>query len=136
MDPIMTGEMERAQRLDGFTALIGPLRIARDGDALAFGFEVGPQHLNAGGRVHGGMIASLADHALGLTVWEAIGRQSCATIQLTIQYVSAATLGEFLEARGEVIRATRSVVFIRGLVMAGERIVATADGVWKRLGRP
>lgn len=121
-------------RPDGYSSLIGPLLARREGDGWLYGFAVEPQHLNLRGAVHGGMIASLADHVMGLTVWEALGNQPCVTVQLNIQYVSAAKLGDFVEARPELIRVTRSVVFIRGLIAVGDRTVAMADGVWKRLG--
>jgi acyl-coenzyme A thioesterase PaaI-like protein len=39
-----------------------------------------------------------------------------------------------MEARAEAVRATKSIIFVRGQITVGERIVATADGVWKRLG--
>ena len=43
-------------------------------------------------------------------------------------------LGDAGDARAEAVRATKSVVFVRGQITIGDRIVATADGVWKRLG--
>ena len=38
-----------------------------------------------------------------------------------------------VEARGEIVRGTRSLVFIRGLLTVGERTVAAIDGIWKVL---
>jgi acyl-coenzyme A thioesterase PaaI-like protein len=35
-----------------------------------------------------------------------------------------------------VLRRTRSVVFVRGLLTAGDTLVATANGVWKLLSGP
>jgi uncharacterized protein (TIGR00369 family) len=121
---------------DGYSALIGPLLTRRDAQGWASGVVVEAKHLNARGVVHGGLIASLADNALGMLVWETLDRKPCATVQLNVQYVAAGREGDFLVVRGEIVRATRSVVFVRGLVTAEERTIAMADGVWKRLGSP
>lgn len=127
-------EVRHFGEADGFSVLIGPLLSRREGEHWVHGIAIERRHLNARGVVHGGLIASLADQALGMTVWDAVGRQPCATVQLNVQYVTAGRDGDFLTVRSEMIHVTRSVVFVRGLVAAGERTVAMADGVWKRLG--
>jgi len=33
------------------------------------------------------------------------------------------------------VRRTRSLIFMSGEFMVGERVVATANGVWKSLGK-
>ena len=135
MDAIPHGwEVRHFGQADGYSALIGPLLARREGGTWVHGIAVEARHLNARGVVHGGLIASLADQALGMAVWDAAGRQPCATVQLNLHYVTAAREGDFLTVHSELIRVTRSVVFVRGLVNAGERTVAMADGVWKRLG--
>ena len=35
----------------------------------------------------------------------------------------------------QVVRRTRSLVFMSGELVVGERVVATAKGVWKTLGK-
>jgi len=35
-----------------------------------------------------------------------------------------------------VIRKTQTLVFLRGMLVVGDRIVASANGVWKILDRP
>jgi len=37
-------------------------------------------------------------------------------------------------ATGEVTKTTRSLVFVRGTVTTGDKLLMTASGVWKRLG--
>lgn len=132
-EPLPDG-WELAPQPDGFPALIGPLLLRRDPAGNALGLRIGPQHLNLRGAVHGGVIASLADHALGMQVWEACGGRPCVTLQLGLHYIAAGRHGDLLEAWGEVVRITRTVVFMRGRVLAADRLVATAEGVWKRLG--
>ncbi|WP_159998915.1 PaaI family thioesterase, partial [Roseomonas sp. 18066] len=115
----------------GFTDLVGPLWAKRDGGAWAYGLLAGPQHANVHGIVHGGMLMTLIDNALGLTVWEATSRQPAVTMQLNTQFIAAARPGDFIEARGEVLRVARSVVFVRGILSVRGETVLAADGVWK-----
>jgi len=83
--------------------------------------------------VHGGALATAFDVALGNASWDAASQKPCATVQLNIHYVGALQLGEFAEIAVELIKATRSLVFLRGTMRVDSRIIATADGVWKIL---
>jgi acyl-coenzyme A thioesterase PaaI-like protein len=53
---------------------------------------------------------------------------------LNVHFISGAKRGDFLIAEGEVMRVTRSIVFVRGRLTAAGKLIAHADGVWKRLG--
>ena len=55
---------------------------------------------------------------------------------LTEHGVDAVQIGEFVEAKCRVVRRTRSLIFMSGEFMVGDRTVATANGVWKALGKP
>lgn len=92
------------------------------------------RHANRNDRVHGGVIASLADHAMGNSARAAVDGQATATIQMDMQFIASGKPGEFLVARTEVLRRTRSMVFLRCEISAGARRVALATGVWKILG--
>jgi acyl-coenzyme A thioesterase PaaI-like protein len=52
-----------------------------------------------------------------------------------MHFVDAVQIGEFVEAKCKVVRRTRSLVFMSGELVVGERVVATANGVWKTLGK-
>ena len=118
---------------DDYPALIGPFLARREGDGWRYGFVAEQRHLNKGGVVHGGMLVSFADDALGATVFEAVGRQPVTTVQLNTQFIAPVRLGELAEMRAEVLRRTRTVVFVRGVLEVGGRAVVHADGVWKIL---
>ncbi len=114
--------------------LLGGFWSKREGEGWAYGLLATEAHRNRQGVVHGGVQMSFLDHCLGVTAWEAAGRSPVATIQLNTNFVSAVKVGEFIEARAEVVRAARSVVFMRGALTVEGRVAATADGVWKRIG--
>ena len=49
----------------GFAGLAGPFYAKRDGRALSLGLRIEQRHLNSRGTCHGGLLATLADIALG-----------------------------------------------------------------------
>jgi len=68
-------------------------RLGADVEATGEGsarvrFEVGEDHLNAAGTVHGGVLATLVDTAMGMAVRSATGENDVpATSQLTVTYL-------------------------------------------------
>jgi acyl-coenzyme A thioesterase PaaI-like protein len=120
----------------GFLDLVGPLWRKRDEHGLAFGFRAEPKHANLINVVQGGMLMTFGDRALGIAAWEAAQTRVCVTIQFDMQFIGAGEIGDFIELRPEVIRTTKSLVFLRGMLVVGDRVVASANGVWKILDRP
>jgi len=118
--------------LGGFTSQLCPLWTRRQEGRVEVGLIVEERHTNNHiGTLHGGVVMTFADIGLGWAVSNVVGHNMCVTLSLQTQFVSVARIGEFISCYGEVIRATRSVVFVRGLIMAGDRIVASAEGMWK-----
>jgi uncharacterized protein (TIGR00369 family) len=114
-----------------FGELVGP--IWRRGDAL-FGFLSTEKHRNHRGIVHGGMLTTFADQAMGMTGRRSTGEKPHATIQIGMQFIGAVKVGDFVEAHCEIVRQTRSVLFIESKLTVNDGIVATASGIWKILG--
>ncbi|RAI04163.1 PaaI family thioesterase [Acuticoccus sediminis] len=125
---------------DGWTALsgqgymdwVGPLlmRTLPDGD-VRYAMRVEERHLNGFGIVHGGAIMTFLDHAIGVYGSRTHDAPGQATINLNVSFVEGVMAGSLLEAEIEVVRTTRSVIFLRGTARVGDTVVATADGVWK-----
>jgi uncharacterized protein (TIGR00369 family) len=115
----------------GFGELVGPLWRRGDGH---FGFVVEKKHLNFVDIVHGGMLTTFADQAMGMTAQRATGGKPHATIELNIQFVGAVRLAEFVEAHCEVVRLTRAIIFMQSKLAVGTRAVANATGIWKIRG--
>lgn len=140
----MTAGIDAAQlEADGWTLLSGPYFHAsagpywvrhEDGQRVV-GLRGEERHGNGHvGTIHGGVLMTFADIALGMGVVDAAATRDCVTLQLQMQFAATAPIGSFLTCRPEVVRRTSQVVFMRGLIMAGERTVAAADGIWKLLG--
>jgi acyl-coenzyme A thioesterase PaaI-like protein len=107
----------------------------RKGDRWLYGLLTMANHANPAGAVHGGVLAAFADHTLGCYVEAAADGAPNVTIQLNTHFLAAVDPGSFLELRGEVTRATKSMVFVRGIIAVGERDVVAVDGIW-RVFRP
>ena len=120
---------------DGFIGLIGPLWMRPEGDSYRFAFLAEPKHHNRRGLVQGGMLMTFADRSMGMTCWYANERQAQATVQLDMHFIDAVQVGEFVEAKCKVVRRTRSLIFMAAELVVGDRVVATANGVWKTLGK-
>lgn len=89
-------------------------------------------HLNSGGITHGGFIMSLLDAGMGTAAHRVLGGHArIATISCDVKFISASTTGDTLLGTALVLRKTRSLVFVRGEVRCGERLVATAEGICK-----
>ena len=116
-----------------FGTHVGPFYGPPDGDGVGCGFLADARHGNKRGVVHGGMLSSAFDVALGNASWDAASQKPCATVQLAVHFIGAVKLGDFAFVKVEVVKATRSLIFMRGVMSVGERVVATADGVWKIL---
>lgn len=117
----------------GFGRLVGPLYRKQAESGPIFGLLAEEKHLNSAGIVHGGMIMALADHAIGHASVAHTQHERQVTIQLNTQFISAARLGDFLVAAGQVFSETRTLVFVGGTINVGERLVAQSTGVWKKL---
>jgi acyl-coenzyme A thioesterase PaaI-like protein len=83
--------------------------------------------------VQGGMLATLADLGLGRAARLDIPGRRQATIQISVQYIDAARIGEFLVARCRKLKETRNLVFVAGEIEADGRLVASVSGIWKIL---
>ncbi len=90
-------------------------------------FEAGAQHVNLQGLVHGGMIATLADTAMGLAVRTVLenGRRHV-TVQLGIEFLSPGRPGRIV-AHGRSVKIGRQLGFAEADVVDSRgRLLALA----------
>jgi acyl-coenzyme A thioesterase 13 len=100
-----------------FSDRIGPLYLSRRDDVPVLGLEVFEHHLNRAGRVHGGLLATIADIALSRAAWERVPEGSTiATADLHIAYLGNVNAGAWVEAWPSVDRVGRAVVHASCLV--------------------
>jgi len=87
---------------------------------------------NHSGFVHGGMISTLADSAMGRSLRTlSPGVVRAMSFDLKLNFINAAKVGENLRATGHVIHAGRRTVVAECRVEGGDgRLVATASATF------
>jgi acyl-coenzyme A thioesterase PaaI-like protein len=119
-----------------FTEVAGPMFATYDGlepgEPARFGLRIERHHCNAVDVAHGGMLATFADTALaqGLLSLGDV-HFNTPTINLSVDYLSGAVLGEWLESRVQIAHRTRRMGFIGTAVLAGDRPVLRVSGLFK-----
>jgi acyl-coenzyme A thioesterase 13 len=121
---------------DPFETSIGPFCFREDAGRAKCAFQPRREHLNGGGTVHGGALMSFADFALFAIAHNALAGAKAVTLTCNSEFLSAAGLEGVIEAEGEVLRATRSLVFARGLVTQASRPVLAFSGTLKKIAAP
>ena len=122
----------------GFMALNGPLYLSHEGDEVLLGFRVEQRHCNPLANCHGGMLASFADMLLPVSVHRKrpdIGLRFLPTINLQLDYLAPSPLGAWVQGEAQVLRATRSLVFVQGLITADGEPAVRMSGIFK-IGPP
>lgn len=118
---------------DTFEMFAGPFYARDEGEGRIYGFRVKPQHANAGGAIHGGMLMSFADFALCAEAVRKTPGEIPITVSLTSDFTAPAEVGEIVTARIDTLRTTRSFSFVRGELAVGDRVVLGCSAVVKRL---
>ncbi len=114
----------------GFLEYIGG-ELTDLGDGYAqLAFEIRPHHTQHLGVVHGGAIATLADHC----GWYAVISQlekgfTSVTIELKINYLKPAK-GEILTAEAKVVNRTKRTAFTTIEIFAKDTLVAFATATY------
>jgi uncharacterized protein (TIGR00369 family) len=113
---------------------IGALIVRPDGEGRArCRMQVQDSHLNLGGAMHGGAILTFVDMAL-FAAGHVAGAEtaSAVTLDCNVQFVAPAAAGPALDAELEIVRETGRLIFLRGLVMQGESIVASFSAALRK----
>ena len=100
-----------------------PLYSKRTDKNVLLGFRAAENHANSRGFVHGGLITSLADNAMGLSCGSQMRDQMNAevrlvTISLSIDFMGIAKLGQWIEIDTSFVKTGRSVCFAQCFVTA------------------
>jgi len=134
MNPVPEGWRQR-QRLSPFNALVGPLYERRSGGEVSLGLRVEEKHANSRGICHGGVLATLADVALGYAMQSRVeGDQArgFVTVQLSIDYAGSARIGDWIESEVRIQRIGSRLAFADCYLVAGGVRIVRASAVFAR----
>ena len=118
-----------------FLVHVGPLYMRPDATIAGIGFvlafRASPQHTNRYGVVHGGMLATLADTAIGANLALARGQvDTTLTLNLNLDFIAAARVGEWVEAHVHLTKEQGRVRFGDCELRVAERVVLRASAVF------
>lgn len=88
-----------------------------EGGVRKSAFRAEHKHMNGGGFMHGGCVMTFADYCLFVIARPALMDRSSVTATLNGEFVGTARVGDRVECVGEIVKAGRSMVFVRGLIV-------------------
>jgi acyl-coenzyme A thioesterase 13 len=131
--PEIPAGFARIPKLSPFNALVGPLYEKREGENVSIGLHIDEKHINSRGICHGGMLATLADIALGYSMLSKTdGKWEYLTAQLSIDYLGPARLGDWVQSMVEFQRQGARLAFANCYLMCGDRRLVRANGIFAR----
>ena len=124
---------------DPYEDLSGPFYFRkREDGTLISAFRAEHKHMNGGGFMHGGCVMTFADFALFVIAREDTQGVGSVTATFNCELVGTARQGDLVECVGEVVKAGRSMVFVRGIISnasAGGEPMASFSSVLKKTRR-
>jgi uncharacterized protein (TIGR00369 family) len=123
-----TGDSQLASE---FTELMG-LEVAEEEQGrYTVSLDLQPMHMSRAQRVHGGVLFTMLDTALGRAVLSALPEgRGCATVEIKINYFRPIQSGR-VHAQGRLVELTRSLGYSEGEVVNEDgKVLARASGTF------
>jgi len=106
-------------------------------DRVIMGLHVREPHMNSRGMLHGGLIAALADNAMGLTCVQVMTRDGrkpaggLVTVSMATDFIGAAKLGQWIAFDTQYVKTGKTLCFAQAFVTADGEVIARADARFK-----
>src|SRR5258705_10030431 len=109
---------DRQTRRSPLTDPWEPIYSRQTPDAIILGLRLATPHTNARGFAHGGLIAALADKAMGHSCGHKMrsGTHSLVTVSMAIDFISSGQIGQWLTVETDVIKTGNTICFAQNLV--------------------
>jgi len=123
---------ERHYRQSPVTDPWEPIYSRKTDEAVILGLVAEAAHTNSRGFVHGGLISALADNAMGLSCSHRLGGDtSLVTVNLTLDFLGSAQIGQWLEFTTEFVKSGGTLSFAQAFVTADGQPCARANAVFR-----
>jgi uncharacterized protein (TIGR00369 family) len=123
---------ERQTRPSPLTDPWEPIYSKETPDAIILGLRLARPHTNARGFAHGGLIAALTDKAMGHSCGRKMrGTNSLVTVNMSIDFISSAQIGQWLTVETDVIKTGSTLCFAQCFVSADGVTIARANGTFR-----
>lgn len=114
-----------------------PIYSRRLQDRVVIGLYAREPHTNSRGMVHGGLIAALADNAMGLSCVQVLigeGRKpegGLVTVSMATDFIGAAKLGQWVAFDTQYVKTGRTLCFAQAFITADSEVIGRADARFK-----
>jgi len=113
-----------------------PLYARKTDDRVVLALTIAEPHTNSRGFLHGGLIATLADNAMGLSCGQVLRGEGLTptglvTVSLAVDYMGRAAMGDWMEVDTDFVRAGRSLCFAGAQITANGAPIARAHATFK-----
>ena len=98
-----------------------------------FKSTINKNHLNAAGITHGGYLSALVDAGAGTAAHRSADNAPCVTISLDLKFIGASKVGDEIIGTVNILKKTKTLVFLNCEIKSAENTIASASGVWKIL---
>ena len=110
---------------------LGPFYGKGTGAELVVGLRVAEKHTNSRGSLHGGVVATMSDVALGYVMaFASDPPRRLVTASLTVDYTGSAKIGDWVEAHVDRTKAGRTLAFANAYLTVDGAQVARASAVF------
>ena len=122
--------------LDPFEDQSGPFYFREDESGrVTTGFRAETKHMNGGGFMHGGCMMTFADSAIFTIATDELAGSHGVTMHLAGDFLDPASVGQLIEARGEVVRAGGKTIYVVGMIRADGKPVLSFNGIIRKITR-
>ncbi len=90
------------------------------------------QHTNPIGKIHGGLLTSIADAAMANAI-RSLGVKGV-TVDMSTAFIAAAGLGDEIIAKGKVVKAGRDLYFAEAEITSNDKILVRCQGTFYKIG--
>ena len=123
-------------RPNPFNEMVGPFYERRRGTEVSLGLRIEKRHCNSRDICHGGLLATLADLALGYSALAVGGQSSFVTVSLSLDFAGSARAGDWVESEVEVQKTGSRLAFANGYLIANDVRIVRASAVFALSGHP
>jgi uncharacterized protein (TIGR00369 family) len=126
--PVAEGLVSGPDATDGLPGYLGIRHVEAGPGLLRAEVSMRDDLATPFGNLHGGVLAALCDHVLGMVCYPVIPRGSwAATTEFKLNYLAPVTKG-VLDATATIVSLTRRTAVVRVDVVNEGRLVCTAQG--------
>ena len=130
----MSEKFEQISLKPGFMKHNGGVMFKNISDTeYEFKSTISENHLNAAGITHGGYLSALIDAGAGTAAHRATDNAPCVTISLDLKFIGASKIGDKIVGHVNILKKTKTLVFLFCELKCNDKIITSASGVWKIL---